>query len=80
MTKRLQFRMFLMTLLFLFAATARNMTIAKIQKLKLAGNDVIEVESNSSKGFNFPYYVFIPDTMDYQIEGTTVYLEKKKGE
>lgn len=51
MCKRLQFLMFLMTLLLVSAATAQDMTIAKIQKLKLAGNDVIEVESNSSKRF-----------------------------
>jgi hypothetical protein len=46
------------------AASAQDNVVSKISALSLAGNDVIEVEPNIPKGFNFPYFLFIPDTAD----------------
>jgi hypothetical protein len=65
--KRLHFLMLLLSSIgpmFLPAAVAQDMTIDKIQRLKLTGNDIVEIESDSAKGFNFPYYLFIPETID----------------
>ncbi len=64
MFKRLQFLMFLITLFFLPAATAQDMTITKIQKIELTGDVVVEVESDPVGGFNFPYCLFVPNKID----------------
>ena len=60
---------FLMPMLFVAsispaAAMGRDVTVAEDRGLELAGDDVIEIESNSAKGFNFPYYLFVPDKID----------------
>ena len=34
--------------------------IGTIQKVDLSGDDILEVEAQEAKGFNFPYYLFIP--------------------
>jgi len=45
-------------------AAAQDIVVSKISQLNLAGNNIIEVESDSDKGFNFPYFLFVPDTAD----------------
>jgi len=53
-------------LIYIFGGTvpAQDIVVSKISELNLSGNDIIEVESNSEKGFNFPYFLFVPDTAD----------------
>jgi hypothetical protein len=38
--------------------------IAAIQKLDISGDDLLQVEARPSKGFNFPFYLFIPSGID----------------
>ncbi|OHB77413.1 MAG: hypothetical protein A2Z25_01255 [Planctomycetes bacterium RBG_16_55_9] len=62
LSKRIYFLILLrvfLTPIFLSAAAAQDITVTKIQRLKVTGNDVVKVESNSARGFNFPYYLFI---------------------
>ena len=65
-----QLKLFLLfiTLICLSHAAAQDIVISKISQLKLAGNDIIEVEPNTAKGFNFPYFLFVPDTADKSSE------------
>ncbi len=39
-------------------------TISSVEKIDLAGDDVIQVQANSKAGFNFPFYLFIPKAID----------------
>lgn len=57
--------------IYLPAAAAQELVISKIRELNLGGNDTIEVKSNTPKGFNFPYFLFIPDNID---RGRELYL------
>ena len=50
--------------IFLTAAAAQDIVVSKICEFNLTGNDIIEVESNIAEGFNFPYFLFIPDKTD----------------
>jgi len=54
----------LVATLFTPAAAAQDILISKICQLNLAGNDIIEVEADTGEGFNFPYFLFFPDTAD----------------
>jgi beta-lactamase regulating signal transducer with metallopeptidase domain len=38
--------------------------VGAIQKLDLAGDDILLVEAQTTEGFNFPYYLFIPGGID----------------
>ena len=42
----------------------QKIVVSTIQKLNLSGNDIVEVDANASKGFNFPFFLFIPETID----------------
>ena len=67
-------RMILLLLIvpiYLPAAAAQEIVISNIRELSLTGNDTIEVKSNTDKGFNFPYFLFIPDNID---RGRELYL------
>ncbi|MFB0554859.1 MAG: CARDB domain-containing protein, partial [Phycisphaerae bacterium] len=44
------------------SATVRK--IGAIQKVDLAGDDILQVEAQTVEGFNFPYYLFIPGGID----------------
>jgi hypothetical protein len=52
----------------LAAAEAREGVVSEICKLNLTGDDVIEVEPNAPRGFNFPYFLFIPNNIDRGLE------------
>jgi len=62
------FFLLLVAPIFLSAAGAQDIVVSKISELNLTGNDVIEVESNTEKGFNFPYFLFIPDMADRSLK------------
>ena len=67
MSRQLKFLMLflsLITLIYLPAAAAQEIVISEIGKLSLSGNDVIEVKPDSARGFNFSYFLFIPDSVD----------------
>ena len=46
------------------AITAQETVISNIRDIELTGNDIIKVEANVQKGFNFPFFLFIPETID----------------
>jgi hypothetical protein len=46
------------------AVVAQEVVISKIQRINLSGNDIIKVEGNSKKGVNFPFHLFIPETIN----------------
>lgn len=56
--------LFLIAPMYLRAVVAQEIVVSKIYELDLTGNDIIEVESNAPKGFNFPYFLFVPDNID----------------
>ncbi len=51
--------------------SARETVVSKVQRIELSGNDIIKVEADSERGFNFPFYLFIPETID---KGQASYL------
>ena len=42
----------------------KETTVSAIQKMNFAGNDIIQVEADAQAGFNFPFYLFVPNTID----------------
>jgi hypothetical protein len=42
----------------------KEITVSAIQEMSLAGDDIIEVKANAQAGFNFPFYLFVPKTID----------------
>jgi beta-lactamase regulating signal transducer with metallopeptidase domain len=38
--------------------------VGAIQKVNLAGDDILQIETQEAKGFNFPFYLFIPRGID----------------
>ena len=44
--------------------TEKAQKVGSLQKVNLAGDDILEIESQEAKGFNFPFYLFIPEGMD----------------
>ena len=63
-----------LTLIFVLAmsvaAIASNeIVVSSIQKVSLAGNDIIQVKANAQAGFNFPFYLFVPKAIDKGKEG-----------
>ncbi|MBW8034918.1 MAG: DUF3887 domain-containing protein [Planctomycetes bacterium] len=43
---------------------AESAMVSAIQKISLTGDDVIKVKADEQAGFNFPFYLFIPKTVD----------------
>jgi len=39
----------------------KQITVSAIQKMSLAGDDVIHVKASPEAGFNFPFYLFVPE-------------------
>lgn len=50
--------------IFISLAGAQDIVVSKIEKLDLSGDDIIEVEADTGRGFNFPYFLFIPKSID----------------
>ena len=38
--------------------------VGTIQKVDLAGDDILQIEAQEEKGFNFPFYLFVPSGID----------------
>lgn len=64
LSQRLTFFLLLVAPIWLPVVGAQDIVVSKISELNLTGNDIIEVESNTARGFNFPYFLFVPDTAD----------------
>lgn len=43
---------------------SKELTVSAIQNVDLAGDDILQVEAQTAKGFNFPYYLFIPSGIE----------------
>jgi len=43
---------------------SKEVVVSKIERIDLLGQEFIKVEANSTMGFNFPFYLFIPETVD----------------
>jgi hypothetical protein len=63
-SKWLTLFLLLAAMIFPPAAAAQDIVVSEIRQLKLAGNDVVEIEPNAPKGFNFPCFLFVPDKAD----------------
>jgi hypothetical protein len=58
-----------LTLFFVLAMSVpvtagKQITVSAIQKVSFTGNDIIQVKANAQAGFNFPFYLFVPKTVD----------------
>jgi hypothetical protein len=42
----------------------KEIKVRAIQKVSLAGDDILQIEAQRGEGFNFPYYLFIPGGID----------------
>jgi len=38
--------------------------VGAIQKVSLAGDDILQIETQEARGFNFPFYLFVPRRID----------------
>jgi hypothetical protein len=71
MKKRISiFRKLLLIFLFFLQAMSvpvmggDALTVSALQKVSLAGNDIIQVKANAQAGFNSPFYLFVPKAID----------------
>ena len=44
----------------LYGIAAQEIVISKIEEIDLSGDDIVQVEADPDRGFNFPFYLFIP--------------------
>jgi hypothetical protein len=59
----------LLSLFFLLAMSisvikGEEIKVRAMQKVDLAGDDILQVEAQTAEGFNFPYYLFIPSGIE----------------
>jgi|GEM_PF-1329369 len=43
------------------AIAGKEITVSAIQKVSFAGDDVVQVKADTQAGFNFPFYLFVPE-------------------
>jgi len=48
----------------LHGIAAQEIVVSKIQEINLSGDDIVEIEADPAKDFNFPFYLFIPGTTE----------------
>jgi len=48
----------------LHGIASQGVVVSKIQEINLSGDDIVEVEADPARGFNFPFYLFIPGTAE----------------
>jgi len=44
----------------LYGIAAQEIVVSKIEEINLPGDDIVEIEADPVRGFNFPFYLFIP--------------------
>jgi len=62
--KRLLLSLFFLLLMSVPVVAGKEIKVRAIQKVSLAGDDILQIEAQRGEGFNFPYYLFIPDGID----------------
>lgn len=62
--KRMPLTLFFVLAMSVPMIAGAEITVTTIQKVSLAGNDIIQVEADAQAGFNFPFYLFIPKAVD----------------
>lgn len=62
--KRLLLPLFLLLVIFVPVIMGEEIKVRAIQKVDLAGDDILMIEAQTTKCFNFPYYLFIPSGVD----------------
>jgi hypothetical protein len=62
--KRMQLTLFFILVMSAVVSVGKEITVSAIQKMSLAGNDIIQVKANAQAGFNFPFYLFVPKAVD----------------
>ncbi len=55
----------------LVSESEKVVNVGAIQKVSLAGDDILQIEAREAKSFNFPFYLFIPKGID---KGKPVYM------
>ena len=62
--KRLLLSLFFLLLMSVPVVAGKEIKVRAIQKVSLAGDDILQIEAQRGEGFNFPYYLFIPGGID----------------
>jgi len=62
--KRLPLPLFLLLVIFVPEIGGKEIKVRAIEKVDLAGDDILMIEAQTTKGFNFPCYLFIPSGVD----------------
>ncbi len=62
--KRLLLSLFFLLLMSVPVVAGKEIKVSAIQKVSLAGDDILQIEAQRGEGFNFPYYLFIPGGID----------------
>lgn len=62
--KRLLLSLFFLLLMSVPVFAGKEIKVRAIQKVRLAGDDILQIEAQRGEGFNFPYYLFIPGGID----------------
>ena len=62
--KRLLLSLFFLLLMSVPVVAGKEIKVRAIQKVSLAGDDILQIEAQQGEGFNFPYYLFIPGGID----------------
>ncbi|MBL7146558.1 MAG: hypothetical protein ISS76_20130 [Phycisphaerae bacterium] len=62
--KRLLLSLFFVLVMSVSVIASKELTVSAIQNVDLAGDDILQVEAQTAKGFNFPYYLFIPSGIE----------------
>ncbi len=63
MFKHTNFQMLFLLLVMtthLHGIAAREIPVSKIQEINLSGDDIVQIEADPARGFNFPCYLFVP--------------------
>ncbi|MHC4120662.1 MAG: hypothetical protein ACYSWO_24475, partial [Planctomycetota bacterium] len=63
MFKRTSFHVLILLVVmttYLRGIAAGEISVSKIRQIDLAGDDIVQVEADPARGFNFPFYLFVP--------------------
>ncbi|MHC4371318.1 MAG: hypothetical protein ACYSW8_27210 [Planctomycetota bacterium] len=74
MFKRTSFHVLILLVVmttYLRGIAAGEISVSKIRQIDLAGDDIVQVEADPARGFNFPFYLFVPAAIE---KGSKNYL------
>ena len=54
----------LVTTTHLRGIAAQEILVSKIQEINLSGDDIVQIEADPARGFNFPFYLFVPGRIE----------------